>query len=229
MTSVARICSIQDCGRKHEAHGYCKLHYRRSKDGRPMDGSKPPKPKCSVPDCDRDARSRGYCMSHYKTRYYNTRTNPKNTCTLGSCRKPHHARGLCYKHYLRDYSNVTSPEVDNARFIGRSCLISGCENVAGPRYGLCKSHTNWAGKYALSTVQAIQILNSGYPCDICGVILSAKNINIDHDHSCCPGQATCGNCVRGLLCRACNRGIGSFSESLGNLQRAVSYLSGVEL
>lgn len=27
----------------------------------------------------------------------------------------------------------------------------------------------------------------------------------DHDHACCPGTGSCGRCVRGLCCRACNR------------------------
>jgi hypothetical protein len=31
------------------------------------------------------------------------------------------------------------------------------------------------------------------------------NYTIDHDHRCCPnGQPSCGNCIRGVVCRACN-------------------------
>ena len=48
--------------------------------------------------------------------------------------------------------------------------------------------------------------------------------NIDHDHSCCPGDTTCGNCVRGLLCRDCNLMIGHAKDNLDTLKRAVEYL-----
>ena len=27
----------------------------------------------------------------------------------------------------------------------------------------------------------------------------------DHDHKCCPGETSCGACIRGLLCGYCNR------------------------
>lgn len=36
----------------------------------------------------------------------------------------------------------------------------------------------------------------------------------DHDHRCCDGPTSCGQCVRGLLCRACNREvIGRYSAA----------------
>ena len=51
-----------------------------------------------------------------------------------------------------------------------------------------------------------------------------RRLVVDHDHSCCPGNSSCGNCVRGLLCDACNRGLGMLGDDLESLQLAVAYL-----
>lgn len=47
---------------------------------------------------------------------------------------------------------------------------------------------------------------------------------IDHDHSCCTGIKSCGNCVRGLMCHSCNVGLGGFRDLLHLLRNAISYL-----
>lgn len=48
--------------------------------------------------------------------------------------------------------------------------------------------------------------------------------HIDHNHACCAGKFSCGKCIRGLLCRACNAGLGLFGDSVDRLLDAASYL-----
>lgn len=47
---------------------------------------------------------------------------------------------------------------------------------------------------------------------------------IDHDHACCPGIGSCGNCVRGLLCQECNLLLGHAHDSVDRLESAKKYL-----
>ena len=59
----------------------------------------------------------------------------------------------------------------------------------------------------------------------CAICLTDKpglsNFAVDHDHRCCSGRRSCGQCVRGLLCLKCNMSLGWVernSEGLKNYQ-----------
>jgi hypothetical protein len=43
------------------------------------------------------------------------------------------------------------------------------------------------------------------------------NVHVDHDHRCCPGDYSCGRCVRGLTHEACNRRLGQVEAMLEEL------------
>lgn len=58
----------------------------------------------------------------------------------------------------------------------------------------------------------------------CAVCKTAEPEAIDHDHRCCPGTYSCGQCVRGLLCGHCNRGLGHFNDEIDRLESAIEYL-----
>lgn len=52
-----------------------------------------------------------------------------------------------------------------------------------------------------------------------------RRLAVDHDHSCCDGNRSCGKCIRGLLCFDCNKRLHSKNgEALEWMKNAVSYL-----
>ena len=52
-----------------------------------------------------------------------------------------------------------------------------------------------------------------------------RKIHVDHDHSCCRGIKSCGNCVRGLACEPCNKGIGMFGDDPERMMRVAERLA----
>jgi hypothetical protein len=61
-------------------------------------------------------------------------------------------------------------------------------------------------------------------CAACGDDL-AEGYHVDHDHSCCAAAASCGSCIRGLLCKSCNVGLGFFRDDVTRLLKAADYLA----
>jgi hypothetical protein len=65
-------------------------------------------------------------------------------------------------------------------------------------------------------------------CAICKrppQVFGVRYLDIDHDHRCCPGVYSCGKCVRGLVCIACNRALGLFQDDIQVLISAAKYLN----
>lgn len=68
-----------------------------------------------------------------------------------------------------------------------------------------------------------------YKCLICGRRAEEadprrKDLCVDHDHSCCPGPESCGNCIRGLICSQCNNMLGHAQDDPEVLQAGIEYL-----
>lgn len=82
-------------------------------------------------------------------------------------------------------------------------------------------------KYNLSSAEYDQLLlDQEDSCAICGEFFGEDKICVDHDHLCCSGQKSCGNCIRGLLCDRCNIALGKFNDDIANLYSAIKYLEG---
>jgi hypothetical protein len=80
-----------------------------------------------------------------------------------------------------------------------------------------------------------RLLASSPHCEVCGVDILEKNrrhdgvttslLVVDHDHSCCPTESfSCGQCVRGLICRHCNSAAGFVGDQYERAYRLAQYL-----
>lgn len=70
------------------------------------------------------------------------------------------------------------------------------------------------------------LISQNYACAICKQeCKSNRGLAVDHDHNCCPGNKSCGKCIRGLLCINCNRGLGMFQDDSSLLKMAIEYLT----
>lgn len=120
-------------------------------------------------------------------------------------------------------------EQESWQFRGGRAKAAVCRGCADSRPGLrwCVDHESWMpettfvrsgrdGKwrtsrctpcraaYAHGTTVAQILKNQGVPEPECASCGSKDSLKIDHDHSCCPAERSCGKCVRGYLCHECN-------------------------
>lgn len=72
-------------------------------------------------------------------------------------------------------------------------------------------------------------------CEVCGANLLEKirepthghlrvRLVVDHDHNCCPGVHSCGQCVRGLICHQCNIAAGMLGDDPPRAHALARYL-----
>lgn len=75
--------------------------------------------------------------------------------------------------------------------------------------------------YNITLDQYREMAKNGCQITGCG---SFNSLEVDHDHICCPGERSCGKCVRGVTCGTHNRGMGNFRDDPAALEAAAAYL-----
>lgn len=83
-------------------------------------------------------------------------------------------------------------------------------------------------RHSITWEQLREVLDGqGGNCYLCGEPLdpeAPRGFHIDHDHNCCRGARSCGKCIRGLACHACNTGIGAFGDDPERMRRVADNL-----
>lgn len=63
-----------------------------------------------------------------------------------------------------------------------------------------------------------------FSCGSCHEVHIIDELEIDHDHACCPKPKSCGKCIRKLLCVKCNRALGLINDDLNKAIGLVEYI-----
>lgn len=199
--------------------------------------------------CSRDAAIRGLCRSHYQQHI--TRGRPlaplqqrssrwPDTCRFRGadgdvCGRGSLALGLCASHYRQqnrglDLTPLRRPGGRPARRDSqgrRQCYR--CKEWFPPEefFGYCRRCAQLGTRarlHGLTPGEWTDILDrQGGACRGCGET-APKAWHTDHDHACCPGEYSCGKCVRGILCQACNVTLGMARDSVERLRGLIKYL-----
>ena len=135
------------------------------------------------------------------------------TCVTMTCEEPAiNASDLCSKHYAK-FAKLGHPKVKARALTTEQAIKLRAQQKAWQRkarlasYGLTEADYDrmWQQQSGCCAICARELVRTG-----------EGSCNIDHCHS--TGR------VRGLLCRACNRGLGMFGDSPERLKIALAYL-----
>ena len=231
MQSTA-LCSFPGCGRASivKKRRLCQTHHKQAMAGeelRPIRATNRARyGKCSFDGCNyiaRDAKTR-LCSAHITQRMSGVPLRPARRRVSSLARDDDGNKWCfgCQEWKPEDLFSKSSGKLDG--------LQSRCKACAKSLYEATRSDVraaNRKGKYGLSSDAFNGLLRSqGGVCAVCGTDEpGSKFWAVDHDHSCCPGPGSCGKCVRGILCGACNLGLGAFRDNPDSLRSAVEYLA----
>jgi hypothetical protein len=184
---------------------------------------------CGVVDCDKPHAASGVCAMHYARakempdgrRYLAEEfyIHLADLCGFDDCTREARSGFLCNDHARQQkrfgytWALGTCRECgelgDGGRWID-PCRK--CQTHPGRRHGMSR------------LAYESMVREQDGRCRGCGNAFQGDRWNIDHDHTCCPGSTSCGECVRGLICSACNWALGHAGDSVDTLLNLAMYL-----
>lgn len=212
-----RICIVEGCGRKYDAQGYCRAHYRRwitsGDPGTAEVRRQGTNRGCSVDGCFLDHYGQGYCKVHYRRLGRNGNPGPVAVRAANGAVRDGMGRKLCYgcrRWFEVEQFTMARNTPDKLNYRCRGCYRG---DRLSKRYNI-----------TVETYDAMLAAQGG-ACAICeNKPKTPRGLAVDHDHACCPANQACGACVRGLICRNCNAGIGNLRDDMATVEAAFLYL-----
>lgn len=197
---------------------------------------------CRFEDCIRPSHCKGLCEPHYRQQLRGEELRPLHRdfspvvyppgkiegCLEMSYRKKLRLCSAHYYQYRRGTLEGPGPrscENCEREFVPLKLRTARCCSQKCNR-AICRLRTrhNTTPTYINALLR-----QQDFQCAICHCAMDRISAHIDHDHRCCSDRISCGECIRGLLCPLCNRGLGIFKDSTGNLTSAVEYLNRYEV
>lgn len=227
------FCHVDGCYNHRRSSYYCPGHSKQKKAGEEFTVLRRQKtepwdvPMCSFDGCEWYSSKKGYCEAHYRQQRLGQELRPLAChswngglpCAFEGCNMAARSAGLCGTHYTQRLNGVELHPINEAL----PCPVGDCTETYThrSRVPMCRAHVRVLNVYSLTIERLLEMYKNGSVCAICG---QRGPTAIDHDHACCPGDRSCGKCVRGILCINCNHAIGSARDDVDVLYSAIDYL-----
>lgn len=197
-----RQCSFAECQKPVKVRGLCAGHDGQRRKGWEL---KPLRVKelkygavCTFPNCGLPHESRGYCSGHRQQQRKGHELQPLDATLSKPTERWINGRKPCSR------CGVTKAK---GQFVADASSISGVT----PHCYDCERWVKLERMFSITQQDYENILAlQNHRCALCQKdrCITGKNFAVDHDHDCCPGDRSCGECIRGLLCSApCNWGL----------------------
>ncbi|MFF0989564.1 endonuclease VII domain-containing protein [Kocuria nitroreducens] len=225
------MCEFKGCGRTRAVKTWCYGHYHQLRRGAVLRTLEPREgvQVCQGPECTRDTGPIGLCKSHRAQQLRGEKLRPLRRTSLrklpegASSLRDGQGRKRCTGCLAWKEVTAKNFPKDRKQKDGLHPRCWECRRAARPP--AIQRRTRLEKVYGITHEQYHAMLDAqGGGCAICGRGPNGASLAIDHDHSCCPDAGSCGECIRGLLCGSCNRGLGYLGDDAQRLRKATAYL-----